>query len=320
MQEMLLRVNDFIPDYFANKTWQSVPANPAGLNLIHLTTVTDDNYLYAIGGIISDIVRNRVHRYDGVTNTWAIMSPMPVPKCLHCCCLHNGNIYVFAGLEAINTANSNTAYKYNIANNQWSGIANVPVPVQAGSAVVVNGKIYICNGAVDTITDLTHVFYEYDPLTDVYVKLPDPPFLARRSAGIAAIGDEIFVLGGLIGNIAGGTYRRDFWKYNVTTQIWTELEPLAENMSLWGALSKYDNNHLMLLGGTVYTTTTNTVNRMRLYNIKTNEWKTSSTVLPLRATFNTPIKFKNFIVMTNGWISTNGTPTYSANCYRLPLS
>lgn len=322
MQEILLGVSDFILDPFAGKSWTAMPNNPTAVPYFHFPVVTDDNYLYCIGGVNGNNAFNRLHRYDG--SVWSTLANIPMSLYGSCACLYNGEIYVFGGAVNNTTNAVVNAYKYNIANNQWTTLANMPITIMFGNAVVINNEIYLFTGADQYLLNnhnWPHIFYKYNPALNTYTQMENPPISPRYLSGVTVSNNKIYVIGGRINNVnLPENNLKDFWCYDPSNDQWTQLLEIDTAVfSAWGSLSKYDNNRLILMSRAVSTTAINTSNEMFIYDIRINKWKRSSANMFDRRHYNFPIKFKNSIINTNGLVLTNNASSQPNNCYRMNL-
>lgn len=120
-------------------------------------------------------------------------------------------------------------WEYDVDNNFWRELASFPGDARVGAVgFAINGKGYFGTGynGEDDLND----FWEYDPasdtwtqkadfsnLTDVADTDPNDDFKREKAIGFAIKGS------GYIGTGNNGSQQKDFWKYDVATDSWSEI-------------------------------------------------------------------------------------------------
>ncbi len=126
----------------ATSTWSTLASCPNGN--WEGSMVSYNNKIYYAGG---ETVETSMRIYDIALGTWSTGANLPVGVKLHKIASgNNGNLYVFGGHLATNTA-TNTVQRYNIAADTWSVIGTMPAARnQFGASLAPDGRIYLVGG------------------------------------------------------------------------------------------------------------------------------------------------------------------------------
>lgn len=134
---------DPIIDYWDDKY------NPIPTPRNHLTAVTIDTLIVAIGGRISatgdDLFTNldAFEIFSPSTNEWFSPTSLPVPRGALISATLNEKIYVMGG-EYPGIYGNN--YEYDISSNTWREVAFMQTPRHSTGAVAYDNKIYVIGG------------------------------------------------------------------------------------------------------------------------------------------------------------------------------
>ena len=105
--------------------------------------VSDENYIYAIGGMSSSEAYNSVEKFDPETNSWNPIASMQGKRRNPCgVSLHN-RIFVFGGVEE---SGGSPCEVYDKEENVWTVIANALAPRFPASAVCFKEQIFVFGG------------------------------------------------------------------------------------------------------------------------------------------------------------------------------
>ncbi|XP_053639328.1 gigaxonin isoform X2 [Cherax quadricarinatus] len=163
----------------------------------------DGGYLFALGGISTDrVLQNDVQRYDPVSNTWILMSPMPFSCCSPRVVAHAGKLYVLGGYNNEVELEISNLEEFDIYANKWRTLPSIP-NVRRGAAVAVSDeKIYYIGGSPwQELPDGSPFFRVLDAVEIFCIKeeiwVAGPQLKERRSYATAiSHGGNIFVIGG----------------------------------------------------------------------------------------------------------------------------
>lgn len=103
----------------------------------------------------------------------------------------------------------------------WSTAAPSPINRSEAGNAVVNGKLYIFGGYINSSFQATTRSDVYDPATNTWTQIADLP-LPITHAGVAVDGDTIYVAGGYVGDPPTSLSTAKVFKYNVTTNTWSQ--------------------------------------------------------------------------------------------------
>lgn len=133
----------------------------------------------------------------------------------------------------------------------WSTKAAAsPLPRGEAQSAVVDGKLYVFGGYLkgDPIRLLATVDV-YNPANNRWTRLTKKMPKSLTHSGTAVDGKNVYLAGGYVGKPTGGQIfgTTDVWRYNVDTNIWTEMPPLPQARG-GGALEVLGRN-LHFFGG-----------------------------------------------------------------------
>ncbi len=129
--------------------------------------------------------------------------------------------YVVCGLTA--QGSNNRLFRYDPRRDSWLERASLPIDGGADhcNVAAANGKLYMLGGIRIGSSFVSGDTWEYDPALDRWQRVGQMN-TARGASGVAAIGNRIYVAGGLAtsGSVA------DFEVFDTTTRQWTRLPPM----------------------------------------------------------------------------------------------
>ncbi len=145
------------------------------------------------------------------------------------------------------------------------------MPAHRTSAVsFVSGEsLYVFGGRTETGAT-SNDFFRYDATSDTWTQLPTPPLKARVKAAAIVMNNAVYIGLGFNGKAYGtDAYLHDWWRYDLTTETWTQLADFA-GTGVVGALTFPDENKqriYTLFGGDAGFT-----REVAYYDIAKNEW------------------------------------------------
>ncbi|OIW11284.1 hypothetical protein TanjilG_28375 [Lupinus angustifolius] len=219
--------------------WITLPVLPSKItHLAHFGAVSTAGKLFIIGGGSGGVdpltgdqdgcfATDEVWSYDPVLRHWATRASMLVPRSMFACCVLNGKIIVAGGFTTCRKSISH-AEIYDPDNDVWTPMPDLHrTHNSACSGVVIEGKVHVLHKDMSTVQVLDNAgqgwtVEEFEwlqgPMAVVqgalYVishglikqdkevrKVLDSASEFRRRFGFAMIGlgDELYVIGGLIG-------------------------------------------------------------------------------------------------------------------------
>lgn len=189
--------------------------------------------------------------------------------------------HIYALYGAATSDSRNWFYRYSISTNSWEALTNTPADQGEGDALAVVGSlIYATIGGEQRPTH----FMKYDPSTDTWSDEPaDPP--AGMGDGASLVwtgGDFLYALRGEF-NEESPLY--DFWRYNISGNVWTAMMDIPAYPIDDGQGGVGDGGSLLYLGNWltaqadyIYALSGNQVletsdNRTYRYTISLNSWE-----------------------------------------------
>ncbi|MCB0806497.1 MAG: hypothetical protein KDC05_11920 [Bacteroidales bacterium] len=161
------------------------------------------------------------YEYDPATDSWSPIANFPgQTRRLASAFSINGKGYVCLGFS--NGVSLQDLWEYDPSSDSWSQKSNFPGGARgAAVASVVNGKAYVGTGFGPGGASLYPMdFWEYDPQTDTWIELETMPGVALYTAQSFAVGDSVYVIGGVGGNLL--LPLNEVWAYSVSGNSWTQ--------------------------------------------------------------------------------------------------
>ena len=176
---------------------------------------------------------------------WETMAALPAGRVFSAVVAdENGYVYVIGGTsDGAATTPTNTTYRYNTTTNTWDTMATLPVALDSIDGIVINNKIYI-PGSASTATT-----YVYDIATDTWATIAaSGGYTARSQYQVAAIGNDLYVLGGIVAAASAST--PEVWKLDTVAQTWTASTSMQQTRTSFAAGSI--DGELYVAGGVAF--------------------------------------------------------------------
>lgn len=187
----------------------------AGLGYIALGLDTIGNY------------HNDLWQFDPSTDSWSQKANFPGTSRFAAVAFVIGS-YAYLG-TGWDPAGCSDFYRYDPLLNSWSPIANYGgIPSYTNIALSINGKAYVGIG----FSPNTNEFWEYDPVADNWTAKSNFPGTLRQSCAAFSINGYGYVGTGGYGNFPQYSFN-DFWKYDATIDVWTQIADYA-GVGRWG--------------------------------------------------------------------------------------
>jgi hypothetical protein len=235
----------------SQNTWTPLPPAPIGFYVGGTMTFDGDHTIYALAGN----TRMKFLKFDMNTSEWSFLPDAPA-TISYGASLKYYNNYIYATRGGTYT----TFYRYSTTTNTWEtpnrdffGPHNVDgsiyLPFSNGALMADDGtgNIYLGRGGYDT------TFGKYNTATGTFTSLSKLPMGAYNGANIVYNGTEntIYYIPGSgirARRSVGDTKSPYFYKYNITTNVWSEIttdRPLAQ---VWtGSSMTYDGSRYIYL-------------------------------------------------------------------------
>lgn len=189
----------------------------------------------------------------------------------------------------------------NSASAQWSTISHSNERRYEATTVLHEGKMVVLNG-FDHRVDIVNSVETYDPATSLWTQRSSTEVALENAvthAGNVLIGDDIWLIGGLVGQYPG--YASDkVWIYNIKENTWREGPGLPKPFAGGGAAVV--NNRIHVFGGLDSQTRCDVDNHFIYDTTNTDGFQDVTTTVPMpmaRNHFSTVV-FNNKIYALGG--------------------
>lgn len=193
--------------------WQAF--SPLSVPRTHMGVGNVGRYLVVAGGNRYDIAEKgysestiqsvtEVFDLNEPEKGWQQRSPIPGrPRGWAAATVLDGKLYVFGGATFVgkggasrSTVKIQEALSYDPACDKWGRLADPPIPVSGWQSAAYNDRYIIAAGGVSTLWN--DVPFVYDAKADRWMRIasPLPPGGLFNDAGVAILGDTIYVAGG----------------------------------------------------------------------------------------------------------------------------
>ena len=286
---------------------------------IFLGAVTIERKIFVIGSNYT-VASNSNYMYDPQTNTWAPKTPMTLYRGDFAVAAYHGKVYVMGGftgtspqfIPTLTAANE----MYDPATDTWTNKTSLPKAAGFLEAVTINEKIYVMGGGAynGTAYDINGTNEVYDPVSDSWQPLASmltPVF----NFAMTAIGDKIYVMGGMSGRLNGLTIHSNQTQiYDIQTNKWTfgHSMPITTFSSAaavtTGVLAPV---RVYYIGGTDETTWAHTntgPSPTQIYDPQTDSWSTGASVPTPRESGSALAVVNDTVYAIGGYDGTSESP------------
>ena len=186
----------------------------------------------------------------------------------------DGRLYMVAGKTA--GGHQKATYSYNPAANTWVTLANLPdsYPGVENPAVVAhNGLLYAFGGSTSPFTGAVTNAAVFDPTMNQWTSLASMP-TGRGGAATQALGDSIYVIGGLDTN---GDSVNTVEAYDLTAGTWSTVPSMLTARDNAG--SAVIDEKIYIFGGRTRLSGSNvegTLNTLEFFNPNDSSWNTGA--------------------------------------------
>ncbi|MCW4035232.1 MAG: hypothetical protein NWF03_07700, partial [Candidatus Bathyarchaeota archaeon] len=227
--------------------------------------------------------------------TWTIRSSMPTARSDFAIAVYDGKIYAFGGATGPSYMEggyvlTDTTEVYDPETDIWRTKAALPTPRMSFNAHTVGDKIFTLSGA-----KLENTFMVYDfGVTEVYcpetdsweTKTPIPVTVFGYAS--AAVGDEIFVIGGLRRGISYNVWLTKLNQvYNTKTDSWSnKTAPIVAlyKSSAGVTTGIFAPEQIIVVGG-IENSILKCFNTTQVYNPVNDTWRYGASMPTARSSF-----------------------------------
>ena len=176
-------------------TGASLPIPLSGYGLVAF-----EGHLFVFGGWDGEKYRNNVFSYDPNADVWQEHTAMPTARAFPGAAEAGGKIYVIGGVNENLSVNVNEIYtpSYDHDNiNPWKTGFPIPGNRLRIQAATIADTVYVSGGETVRSNRLGLIYF---PQTDIWQSLEASPAPLGENFGMAAIGTNLFFMGGNIGS------------------------------------------------------------------------------------------------------------------------
>ncbi len=299
-----------IPDILQNddkiftdvpSVWTSLPTPPSFFGRSTMGVI--GNYLYIHTSQNATSLALALHL---PTNTWSTSTACNFPSFNNAYTVANGQLYKLSssGFERFTPDGSGTG--------TWTSLTNGPstiTPAQNSMAWDGGDYIYVYSSGISS--PYPSYLQRYHIVNGTWESRASSLF-PRRYAGMATIGNYIYLIGGLLSD---GTSARICQRYNTATNTWEQIADAPEdlNFTKWSVTT--DGQYLFLVGSGGGYSTYPLSDKCYYYDPATNQWQLEST-LPAQRGLPNGIFLTGFtkLFFGGGNDGTSGT-SFVADCW-----
>lgn len=270
-----------------------VKLTSAGDNWVWVKDTVTGTYGEAVVGTGENIYITRgsnFYRYRPANNSWTELAAPPQPdgaafKTGTALTWDNGN-YIYAMFGAATGDVRRWFYRYSISGNSWEALENTPDDQGEGDAIAwvgLDNRLYATIGGEQRWT----YFARYDPSTNTWdeAAVSDPHMGMGDGESLVWTGNNY--LYALQGEYKETEPLYGFWRYDIATDSWGDMEPIPAYPHSGGVGGVGDGGSLLYIGlwlpqhsDFIYALSGNQAypepipdNRFYRYTISTNSWE-----------------------------------------------
>ena len=203
-----------------SRTWTELEPLPERLDHVHGVAV--DGRIYYIGGLrdYPGPHSSAVYIYDPRTDRYSEGAAMPRGRGAGGVVADGGKIYYAGGLH--NGRPVPWLDVYDPSDDAWTQLPDMPHARDHFQAVVVDGKLYAIGGREGTVGAELGATDAYEIATRSWQQNLAPLPTPRGGFGAAALGSDVYVIGGESAEGTHGTVEA----YDTRTDTWRTLDPM----------------------------------------------------------------------------------------------
>jgi len=190
---------------------------------------------------------NEASLYDPKTNAWSSVKPIPKAIGYGATASIGKEIYLFGGTDEAGNLNKDV---YRLRNGEWDKIGESPTGFIYPAYATVGKKVYIFGGSASPgdVTTATNDVWVYDTKTNKFERGAPFPGAPRQTFSAAAIGRDIYMLGGVTQRTGEKFHNLDdAYRLDTKTGKWSEIRKMPIAMRAFWAGT--DGESIYLIGG-----------------------------------------------------------------------
>lgn len=182
--------------------------------------------IFIIGGTNGNQVKDTVHSWDPVANSWRQEPHLSLRRCYVSTAVLDGKLYAIGGHNGTFRMRSCEVYDPNT--KLWTEIPDMNVNRSDAAATAVDGKIYVMGGLNENQIERTAEVY--DPINDTWTSLPEM-VSQRTSLAAVSLDGLIYAIGGNSGQQRQSSVER----FDPKTNTWTQMADMNQGRSTFSA-------------------------------------------------------------------------------------
>lgn len=247
-KQILLHALLLSANFLFAQAWEPMASLPGGASDArhHPVTFSADGYGYLLAGSVNGVEARDFMRYEALTDTWEILPDFPgAVRSFSYATTRGTKAYV--GFGGANGVPYNDFWEYNIQTEEWTRLADCPCQPRYHPAFIqLDDKIYV--GLGNNSSNLED-WWEYDILTDTWSEKDDLPGPPRHHPFYFGINGIAYVGLGHGNSVNGNlSIYRDFYKFDPSTDEWTQLNDFPGEGRVAGTQFDYNGKGYVLSG------------------------------------------------------------------------
>lgn len=174
-------------------TWERAASLPVPISAYALASF--EGRLYLFGGWDGKNYLSNIFEYDPELDKWSLRTPMSAPRAFAGAAVVDSKIFIIGGFDGTRALTTNEAYypqRDQDGSDPWETHAALPVGRYAMGITSLADSIYLVGGQDSAGMDNE----QYSPQADRWTAFENSPSPIGSGAGLAALENKLYVLGG----------------------------------------------------------------------------------------------------------------------------
>ncbi|MGM0478836.1 MAG: kelch repeat-containing protein [Bacteroidota bacterium] len=230
-----------------SQNWEQKASAP-GDGRHHPVTFSLDGKGYMVTGSTDFIAgTNDFYEYDPASNSWSTLQSFPgIGRGFSIGDTWNGKAYIGFGYGDNNNY-LDDLWEYDPATDNWTELTPCPCAERVHPTFVIeDGLIFVGMGNNDVDGNMND-WWEYNIATDSWRQLPDLPGPERHHPYMFSANGDVFTGFGH-GNSPGTNVYNDWYKWDIASETWTQMDDLPANGRVAGTQFSIGDRGFVLSG------------------------------------------------------------------------
>lgn len=255
-------------------TWEQTTDAPSFFGRSAYGAINDYVYIFC-----SQNATSLALAYHVPTKTWITSTPATASGFNISSTVARGKLYKMGGSGTATNATFEVFTPDANGTGTWATLTAGPSQVRGPEGSIVwDGGNYIYASSANTSSPPVGYFHRYNIDTDSWEQMAAPP-IGRRYAGMAALGNYIYRIGGL--GETGGDFTLCY-KYDITSNTWSTIAPFPEpvNFTKWSVAAS--DSFVYVVGGGGGFSGYSILTKVYVYDPAANTWSIDSDLPAVR--------------------------------------